>query len=172
MNQTKEPLVHARVLSETPVQIKLKMQRRDLLDGESAEADYTMHGMLRKAVVGVYGDGCEDVGTQLCYREPPQTGLPNTQTVLTFHDRGLVTLERSGDINCCWLFDPEHVMTCSYEVGLLRAEMNITAELMDNQLLDDCGYAALEYQLNTRGERNYTWNRMEYAVTPLCQRTL
>ncbi len=154
-------------LSETPVLIKLKVQRRDLSDGETGEETYTVHGVMRKAVVGLCADGSQEIGTRLCYREPSETGLPNTQTVLTFRKQGPAMLERSGDIECCWLLDTEYPMNVSYNVGIFRTELRITTERIDNQLQDECGYAALEYRLSVRGQRGELWTRMELLVTPL-----
>ncbi len=154
-------------LSETPVLIKVRVQRRDLSDGETGEETYTVRGRMCKAVVGLCEDGSQEIGARLCYREPPETGLPDTQTVLTFRERGPAMLERSGDIDCCWLLDTEYPLNVSYNVGVFRTELRITTERIDNQLQDACGYAALEYRLCARGQRNELWTRMEFLVTPL-----
>ncbi len=165
MKQTDTESIHT--LSETPVLIKIRVQHRDLPDGETVEETYTAHGAMCKTVVGLCEDGSEELGTRLCYREPTETGLRNTQTVLTFRGQGTAMLERSGDINCCWLLDTDCPTNAPYCVGLFRTELRIATERIDDQLQDDCGYAALEYRLNVRGQWNELWNRLELLVTPL-----
>ncbi len=124
------------------------------------EIDYVTDGVL------VNGDGYVEIS----YEESETMGLAGVKTSLVWYKSapGVVTMVRTGEINCAFVFHHKNKrQMCTYNTGVMPLELCVCTRRIDNQIDYDAatGNITIDYIIEFRG-MNTERNLLSVTVSP------